>query len=571
MKSKLLIYVLPVVLTAFLLFGYSIQDDPTRDSAPVYETKTTTSPDAIVEPNQSDTAAPSDFPYPKQFGWVYAGIPNVSGGTVGAMYFNGKWIMNRWNSATLWRYNPNGPGGGPGTIADSNTAYNAGAGAIRDLTAAPDGSGRMFMWGGSGSTALFKLDSMGNRVANYTHTGAAYRAIAWDPNRKGFWSCNFTDNIVLRDTLGTVKRTITATTWGGKYGLAFDSTSRPDSAFLWVWSQDFTVTTDTTNKLVKISLATGLPVATYSFNKGSNIAGGAEAFVKDNKFLIALNFQNYAVAAYNLKDLTPTGGGTITVCRSGIAIPIPDNGTNTNPAVDTINISGIPSGMEIKKVKVTIDTLTHTWIGDLRFWLSKGTVTDTIISRIGYTGSGFGNSCNDFYGTNLIDSTGLISIQNIPTTCNGVYAQATGTFNPNLPLAPFIGGNPNGAYILRISDNAGGDVGELRKWCLTITYGTATGVSNTITTIPSDFNLSQNYPNPFNPSTTINFAIPSTGLVTLKVYDVVGKEVASLVNEVKNAGNHSVKFNASGLSSGVYFYRLQTGDFVDTKKMFLLK
>ena len=89
--------------------------------------------------------------------------------------------------------------------------------------------------------------------------------------------------------------------------------------------------------------------------------------------------------------------------------------------------------------------------------------------------------------------------------------------------------------------------------------------------IAKNYELFQNYPNPFNPSTTINFAIPTTGLVTLKIYDVVGKEVATLVNEVRNAGNHSIKYNASGLSSGVYFYRLQTGDFVDTKKMFLLK
>ncbi len=83
--------------------------------------------------------------------------------------------------------------------------------------------------------------------------------------------------------------------------------------------------------------------------------------------------------------------------------------------------------------------------------------------------------------------------------------------------------------------------------------------------------MSQNYPNPFNPETKINFIIPSTGLVSLKVFDVLGKEVASLVNEVRNAGVHEVTFNASSLSSGTYFYRIETGNFVKTKKMMVLK
>ena len=102
--------------------------------------------------------------------------------------------------------------------------------------------------------------------------------------------------------------------------------------------------------------------------------------------------------------------------------------------------------------------------------------------------------------------------------------------------------------------------------------GLITGNSNNISiNNPDAFSLSQNYPNPFNPSTKINFSIPKSGMVTLKVYDVLGKEVASLVNDARNAGNYEVSFNASGLSSGAYFYRLQSGSFVDTKKMFLLK
>jgi len=88
---------------------------------------------------------------------------------------------------------------------------------------------------------------------------------------------------------------------------------------------------------------------------------------------------------------------------------------------------------------------------------------------------------------------------------------------------------------------------------------------------PSAYALSQNYPNPFNPSTTINFDIPTDGNVSLKLYDMSGKEVATLLNEVRSAGYYSVNFNASQLTSGVYFYTIAADNFSATKKMLLVK
>lgn len=88
---------------------------------------------------------------------------------------------------------------------------------------------------------------------------------------------------------------------------------------------------------------------------------------------------------------------------------------------------------------------------------------------------------------------------------------------------------------------------------------------------PNNFLLSQNYPNPFNPNTNINYSISQTSFVTLKVYDLLGKEVAILVNEVKPIGNYETEFDGSNLSSGVYFYRMQAGSFSDTKKFILLR
>ncbi|MDP4116439.1 MAG: T9SS type A sorting domain-containing protein [Bacteroidota bacterium] len=86
-----------------------------------------------------------------------------------------------------------------------------------------------------------------------------------------------------------------------------------------------------------------------------------------------------------------------------------------------------------------------------------------------------------------------------------------------------------------------------------------------------NYSLSQNYPNPFNPSTQIKFSVAAPGMVTLKVYNILGKEVASLINEHKEAGNYTYNFNAQNLSSGVYFYTVKTGNFVQTKKMTLLR
>jgi len=98
-----------------------------------------------------------------------------------------------------------------------------------------------------------------------------------------------------------------------------------------------------------------------------------------------------------------------------------------------------------------------------------------------------------------------------------------------------------------------------------------TGVENHAAEIPNEFKLSQNYPNPFNPVTKIEYQIPSQSNVLLKVYDYTGKKVQTLVSEVKSAGSYTVDFNASALSSGIYFYKLEAGTFTSAKKMTILK
>ena len=97
------------------------------------------------------------------------------------------------------------------------------------------------------------------------------------------------------------------------------------------------------------------------------------------------------------------------------------------------------------------------------------------------------------------------------------------------------------------------------------------GVDETVSSIPSNYLLLQNYPNPFNPSTKISYSIPHKSFVTLKVYDPLGSIAAELVREEKEAGRYELDFNAVDLSSGVYFYKIEAGDFIQIKKMILIK
>jgi len=96
-------------------------------------------------------------------------------------------------------------------------------------------------------------------------------------------------------------------------------------------------------------------------------------------------------------------------------------------------------------------------------------------------------------------------------------------------------------------------------------------VDNQVSEIPSSYNLSQNYPNPFNPSTSINYSLVEDGFVKLAVYNMLGEEVAKLVNTQQKAGRYEVNFNATGLASGVYVYRMETANFITSRKLVFVK
>ena len=98
-----------------------------------------------------------------------------------------------------------------------------------------------------------------------------------------------------------------------------------------------------------------------------------------------------------------------------------------------------------------------------------------------------------------------------------------------------------------------------------------TGVMSPRDDLPSEYRLAQNYPNPFNPTTTIKYDLPKAGRVTLKIYDILGNEVATIMDGYRTPGSYSISFNASKLASGLYLYRLVAGDYSSVRKMMLVK
>lgn len=190
-----------------------------------------------------------------------------------------------------------------------------------------------------------------------------------------------------------------------------------------------------------------------------------------------------------------------------------------------------------------IDTNTGVW--DMEMKIYNPNITNQ--SRIGYNmGGSFGSSyTNEIYGD----------------------AYAYWTWQPNIPDDPFgdpYGNGDPGFYNLANSD----------YWAVINFVSPATGVKhdNGITQIPTKYNLYQNYPNPFNPSTTIQFDLPERNNVTLRVYNILGQLVATLINnQAISAGTHRVNFDANHLASGLYLYQLDAGNITISKKMLLVK
>ena len=256
------------------------------------------------------------------------------------------------------------------------------------------------------------------------------------------------------------------------------------------------------------------------------------------------------------RSVNVSPAGTVTqqtqYCRNGLNIVIPEFG---DAPPDSIVVN-IPNAYEVVDVNVRLDTVIHTWDGDLLFKLSH-----LGVQNVGFVNS-VGGSGDNFIQCKLDDSASTPIASGTPPF--------TGTWQPSTPLNAFNNISVNGSWRLNITDQASGDSGFLRAWCLQVTYRVLLGGIHTIE-IPNYYSLNQNYPNPFNPTTTIKYGIPKTGNVTLKIYDLLGREVTTLVNEKKDPGVYYIDFDATNLASGIYLYKIESGDFSAVKKMMLIK
>jgi hypothetical protein len=169
-------------------------------------------------------------------------------------------------------------------------------------------------------------------------------------------------------------------------------------------------------------------------------------------------------------------------------------------------------------------------------------------------------------GTNLFAGTwnGIFeSICPLPSISTSIISPGAST-NAYIHISSIPVGGMNGKIIVVSNAPSSPDTITL------IGYGVLTDVKENAE-IPKGYALSQNYPNPFNPSTTISFSLPSKSFVSLKVFDLIGRDVATIVSEEMSAGSYSKQWNAVNMSSGIYFYRLQVGSFTETKKLVLLR
>jgi photosystem II stability/assembly factor-like uncharacterized protein/subtilisin-like proprotein convertase family protein len=307
----------------------------------------------------------------------------------------------------------------------------------------------------------------------------------------------------------------------------------------------------------------------YSINNGDNWIELNDGLTNNTLSSLTVDQGDYLYAGNTqgevYKSSNSTTANNLIQKLSDLNLVISD----ANPAISTINFSPpsrfnkTSSVQGIGSVQVVIDEVTHQRTGDLTFTLEHLGVSQTIIFEVGADGQNFIST--------------ILSEDNTTPIANG-SAPFTGYFKPDNPLNVFDGADPYGDWTLTVTDNYSGNDGILSSWSLIITHDGATDVETNVGLLPGDFVLEQNYPNPFNPSTKIKYTIPSVTLsevegskVALKIYDVLGNEVATLVNEEQTAGTYEVEFDATLLTSGVYFYKLQSEFFIETKKMILIK
>jgi photosystem II stability/assembly factor-like uncharacterized protein len=317
-----------------------------------------------------------------------------------------------------------------------------------------------------------------------------------------------------------------------------------------------------------------------STNGGTNWTASSTGM--DNKQVLALHFNplNPNVLYVSTSMMSPSGStGPCKIFKSydagatwiSIVNGIPQLSTDNNPirclSVSTSDTSVVLAGLFMNATALTGGMYVTTNGGQLWVQKQNGMInTQYILPRSCLIKPG---SSTEFY-------VGLD--HNSTTTSKGVYRTTDGGNN----WSDFNGGLMLNTYSIRalvLKTTGNPTLFAGHGGTATASSGTgvyeyswlASSVGNSNSGIPSTFNLSQNYPNPFNPVTKIAYQLPFSGYVKISVYDMLGREVATLIDGYKNAGYYNIEFDGTKFNSGVYFYRLFTDRFVNTKKMILVK
>ena len=516
-----------------------------------------------------------------------------SAGNAGAEWDGTYFYSTRWASNLIHKYNANGT-----SLVEQFSI--PGVSGLRDL--AFDGQ---YMYGGAASNTIYQMDFTTKTLLGTISSPVAVRFIAYDENSDAFWVGNWNDNPTLVSRSGTTLASF-STGLTGQYGAAYDNMSAGGSPMLWIFDQ---------------GAGTGTPQLIYQFDISSGTATGV---LHD----VTLEFPNVSGIAGGLFLMSDWSTGSLTL--GGLLQGTPDNmfiyqlyACSIPPPYNPLPADGA------ENISVNLSQLRwHFYFNeaDITTELYFGTdPNNLVLVQSGALDTVWNITSNylplDYYTTYYWQVLEVVpncntwgSLWHFRTEENPVPVELTSFIaessddEVNLSWITSTETNNRGFEIerssLTVTPSRGwekigfvrgfGTITEPKAYSFTdskleagryhyrlkqIDFDGSFKYSSEVEAVilaPLVFSLEQNYPNPFNPNTVIRFQIPGKArndnmLVTLKVYDVLGREVATLVKEEKEAGRYEVVFDARTLTSGIYFYRMEADKFIDVKKMITLK
>ena len=331
------------------------------------------------------------------------------------------------------------------------------------------------------------------------------------------------------------------------------------------------------NNVGAISLKINYDTAAMNFS-------GAETQIVHGTFISNANSGEIIISWFDINSLNIGNGVLLNLIFTGVKAN--SSLQFSTPDCEIADSTGSPLKVNYKNGSITLQVLPVTFGGTV--WLDKNNngIKDPGEKGVEWVTVDLWNgSNNQWMKWTLTDTAGRFSFTGLQPGKYYVDFVLVGSNKNYKFCAQGAGNDPSiNSHALLVNDTTAktaavtltsGQVYEYANAGLTAKNVTAVNRQDQSNNVPSEFELKQNYPNPFNPSTTITYDIPKSGFVSLKVYDILGNEVATLVNNYKNAGAHRQVFNMNNagksLASGIYIYRLELGEFVSVRKMVLTK